>query len=459
MGMTPSNKSSWKELKNAINASISVPTQKSIKESSISPELYQKKLSQMEKLVNMMEEAVVEQQFWKNKILAHREFIRAHQDAVGKAMGSDNTKLKKRLNDLEKKNRRLSEFAVSMGVDPEDSKALKKAKKGGKRSGSVQLQQAIASNEDQEALIRRLRRENEDFKRKIQNQQGDLRKLQNENKRSGSTTPRSASRRGSKLNLDDKQVEEMMSKLKKENYELRNERNELRKERDALSTQLKSTKDKVKKLEALAGDDEDLLKQLYAARKDAKEQRKQKRGLQAEALKLKGISNALQRKLMALAKRVTKFDSEMGQRILDKTTANDMIDELATQLTDMIERYEQSIEENKKLKKKLKDQQTKHEVAMQNMKDKMKERKQVIKDRDARIAELEELLKDKQDELELMDEKLKDAQEYHKDNKKYRRKIADLEDEIAQFEQMRETYQKELSEAKQREKNYKKQIK
>jgi len=234
--MTPSNKSSWKELKSAINASISVPTQKSIKESSISPELYQKKLSQMEKLVNMMEEAVVEQQlpseeqqFWKNKILAHREFIRAHQDAVGKAMGSDNTKLKKRLNDLEKKNRRLSEFAVSMGVDPEDSKALKKAKKGGKRSGSVQLQQAIASNEDQEALIRRLRRENEDFKRKIQNQQGDLRKLQNEKKRSGSTTPRSASRRGSKLNLDDKQVEEMMSKLKKENYELRNERNELTK--------------------------------------------------------------------------------------------------------------------------------------------------------------------------------------------------------------------------------------
>merc|ERR1712154_760029 len=120
-----------------------------------------------------------------------------------------------------------------MGVDPEDSKALKKGKKG-KRSGSVQLQQAIASNEDQEALIRRLRRDNEEFKRKIQSQQGDLRKLQNEKKRSGSTTPRSASRRGSKLNLEDSQIEEMMSKLKKENYELRNERNDIRKERDAL---------------------------------------------------------------------------------------------------------------------------------------------------------------------------------------------------------------------------------
>jgi len=97
-----------------------------------------------------------------------------------------------------------------------------------------------------------------------------------------------------------------------------------------------------------------------------------KRNLQAEALKLKGISNALQRKLMALAKRVTKFDPEMGQRILDKTTANDMIDELATQLTDMIERYEKSQSEVKKLKLNLKEQQTKHEVAIQNQKDKLK---------------------------------------------------------------------------------------
>jgi len=465
--MTPSNKSSWKELKNAINASISVPTAKAIKESALSPESYQKKLSQIEKLVNMMEEALVEQQlpaeeqqYWKNKILAHREFIRAHQDAVGKAMGSDNSKLKKKLHDLEKKNRRLSEFAVSMGLDPEDDKALKKAAKKdkGKRSGSVQLAAAVGADDDKEALIRRLRRDNEEFKRKIQSQQGDLRKLQQEVKRSGSTTPRSASRRG-KLNLDEQQVEEMMSKLKKENYEMRNERNELRKERDALATQLQSAKDKIKKLEEMTGGDEDLLKQLYAARKDAKEQRKKKRDLEAEAIKLKGISNALQRKLMALAKRVSAFDPEMGTRIMEKTTANDMIDELATQLTDMIERYEKAMEEVKRLKKMLKDQQKKYEVDLQNMKDKLKERKQTIKERDARIAELEEQLKDKNDELENMTEKLQEAQEYHQENKKYKRKIKDLQDEIAQFEQMRENYAKELAEAQQREKNFKKQLK
>merc|ERR1712154_599792 len=372
MGMTPSNKSSWKELKSAINASISVPTQKSIKESSISPELYQKKLSQMEKLVNMMEEAVVEQQlpseeqqFWKNKILAHREFIRAHQDAVGKAMGSDNTKLKKKLNDLEKKNRRLSEFAVSMGVDPEDNKALKKAgknKKGTKRSGSVQLNAAIASNEDNEALIRRLRRDNEEVKRKIQSQQGDLRKLQNEKKRSGSTTPRSASRRGSKLNLDESQVEEMLSKLKKENYELRNERNELRKDRDNTATQLAAAKDKIKKLEELAGGDEALLKLLAQARADQRATRKQNKQLRQKELQLMGLTNALRKKLMDLAKKVGKYDPEKGQAILNKKDPKEMINELATQYTEMIDKFERSQEEVKKLKKKLKDEASAHEV-------------------------------------------------------------------------------------------------
>eukprot|EP01083_Nonionella_stella_P159415 519981_1 len=200
----------------------------------------------------------------------------------------------------------------------------------------------------------------------ISTQQGDLRKLQNEKKRSGSTTPRSASRRGSKLNLDESQIEEMMSKLKKENYELRNERNELRKERDALSTQLKSAKDKIGKLSALAGDDEDLLKQLALARADARQQRREKKDLRAEAIKLKGIGKALQRKLIALAKRVNKYDPEMGQRIMEKTTANEMIDELATQLQGMIEKYELALLEVKKLKQKIKDQQKKSEKDISN---------------------------------------------------------------------------------------------
>eukprot|EP01084_Bolivina_argentea_P317671 550818_1 len=152
-------------------------------------------------------------------------------------MGQDNSRLKKKLNDLEKKNRRLSEIAQSIGIDPDSKNSSKLKKKKKNRAGSVQLNAALASNDDNEALIKRLRRDNEAYKRKIQQQQGDLRKFQQESKRRGSTTPRSASRRGT-LNLDEKQTEEMLSKLKKENYELRNERNELRKERDNLNTQL-----------------------------------------------------------------------------------------------------------------------------------------------------------------------------------------------------------------------------
>eukprot|EP01084_Bolivina_argentea_P171096 296433_1 len=122
----------------------------------------------MEKIVNMMEEAVVEQQlpldeqqYWKNKILAHREFIRVHLDAAGKAMGYEAAKLKKKLNALEKKNRKLAEFAVSMGVDPEDEKTLKKTKNSG-----------IDTNEN---VIEKLRTENNVLKiENVQQQQNIL---------------------------------------------------------------------------------------------------------------------------------------------------------------------------------------------------------------------------------------------------------------------------------------------
>eukprot|EP00487_Bulimina_marginata_P003729 TRINITY_DN18998_c0_g1_i1.p1 TRINITY_DN18998_c0_g1~~TRINITY_DN18998_c0_g1_i1.p1 ORF type:complete len:251 (-),score=55.93 TRINITY_DN18998_c0_g1_i1:206-958(-) len=240
----------------------------------------------------------------------------------------------------------------------------------------------------------------------------------------------------------------MMSKLKKENYELRNERNELRKERDALQTQLNAAKEKVKKLEALGGDDEDLLKQLANARRDARQQRSQKRALQAEAIKLTGISNALRRKLTTLAKKVTKYDPEMGQRIMNQKDAKGMIDELATQYTDMISKYEAAQDEIKRLKKQIADLKKRHEEEMKDQKSKLKERKQVVKQREARIAELEDQLKDKKDELELMEESLRDAQEYHEKNKKYRQRNKDLQGEISQFEQMRETYQNQLNEDK-----------
>merc|ERR1719385_596191 len=107
------------------------------------------------------------------------------------------------------------------------------------------------------------------MKRKLHAQQGDLRKLQIEKKRSGSTTPRNSSRRGSGLNMSESEVQEMLTKLKKENYDLRHERTEMRKERDALHGQLEAAKDKIAKLEQMsAGGDEELREQLYLARKE-----------------------------------------------------------------------------------------------------------------------------------------------------------------------------------------------
>jgi len=59
-----------------------------------------------------------------------------------------------------------------------------------------------------------------------------------------------------------------------ENYEMRNE---LRKERDALARQLKTSKDKIKKLDALTGDDDALLKLLSESAKYQAQSKKDRR--------------------------------------------------------------------------------------------------------------------------------------------------------------------------------------
>merc|ERR1711879_935012 len=53
---------------------------------------------------------------------------------------------------------------------------------------------------------------------------------------------------------------------------------------------------------------------------------------------------------------------------------------------------------------------------------------------------------------------MQDSQGQHDKDKKYRRQVGDLKEEIAAFQQERENFQKEISEGKLREKNYKKQL-
>merc|ERR1712130_970222 len=121
-----------------------------------------------------------------------------------------------------------------------------------------------------------------------------------------------------------------------------------------------------------------LLKLLAQARADQRATRKQNKELRQKELQLMGLTNALRKKLMDLAKKVGKYDSEKGERIIKQKDPKGMIDELATQYTQMIDKYERSQEEVKKLKKRLKDESIEHSNAMQNLKDKLKERKQII---------------------------------------------------------------------------------
>lgn len=71
--MQPTNKKDWKELKRAINGSIAMPSYKQILKDDTDPELFRKKLSQVEKLIHLMEQAVVqecedssEERIWRN---------------------------------------------------------------------------------------------------------------------------------------------------------------------------------------------------------------------------------------------------------------------------------------------------------------------------------------------------------------------------------------------------------
>jgi len=64
---------------------------------------YQNKLSEVEKLISIMEDSIIEscdateEIFWRNKINAHKEFLRRYQDIVGRAMGQENMRLKKKI--------------------------------------------------------------------------------------------------------------------------------------------------------------------------------------------------------------------------------------------------------------------------------------------------------------------------------------------------------------------------
>eukprot|EP01084_Bolivina_argentea_P004732 8967_1 len=299
--MTHSNKSSCKQLKSAINSAITVPTPKTLRESNISIELYHKKISQIQKLVYLMEEYVIEQTlasnvrlYWKNQIAAHNEFICVYQSMISKVLIRECDTLKKRV------------------------------------------------NIDTYTLIERLKKDKKKYKKKTIDLEIELKKL------------KEISWDGNH-EMKDVEIDEMIRKLKVENYALRHERNEnneLRKERDVLNMQLNAANNKIRKLELLAGDDTELLKQLAKARAGVHGCRR-KRNLREEKkeMKLMGISKALRRKLIAVTKRVGQYDMGSCKRIREKDTANGMIDELASQIIYFMDISDELGPERKKFKK------------------------------------------------------------------------------------------------------------
>jgi len=297
----------------------------------------------MEKLVNMMEESMVEsdldpseQMYWRNKISGHREFVRRHQDVVGRAMGQENIKLKKKLTNLED------------NIKNDDNNNNKGGRKGSRRGSRRSSKGSVVGQtdaEDQAKMIARLRRENQELKREMKEKAKQVKKLELQNKRRGSQGPsmgsRRGSRRGSALDMDESQLEDMISRLKKENHDMRVERNEVRKERDELRIQLKAAQDKYKTALAAGGTDEDLLKQLALARRNERKQRKEKNKLRDEAIRLKGIDRALQRKLMQLAQKLQESGyKDMSKAIREQENAPAMIDTMADQLFVMMDKNE-----------------------------------------------------------------------------------------------------------------------
>eukprot|EP00490_Sorites_sp_Unknown_P012118 CAMPEP_0114696204 /NCGR_PEP_ID=MMETSP0191-20121206/72277_1 /TAXON_ID=126664 /ORGANISM="Sorites sp." /LENGTH=703 /DNA_ID=CAMNT_0001993519 /DNA_START=998 /DNA_END=3107 /DNA_ORIENTATION=- len=346
--------------------------------------------------------------------------------------------------------------------DQSGNKPRRGSRRGSRRSskGSVVGQ----TDEDQQKMIARLRRENQELKREMKDKAKQIKKMELQNKRRGSTGPgpgsRRGSRRGSALDMDESQLEDMISRLKKENHDMRVERNEFRRERDELRVQLKAAQDKYKNAIAAGGTDEDLLKQLALARRNERQQRKEKNRLRDEAIRLKGIDAALQRKLKQLAQKLQDSGyKDMAVKIRQQENAPAMIDTMADHLFVMMANNDKLSKKLKKLQKEIMDLKKKHEQEISRLKDKIKILEAQLQDRDNEQDILrEENLKLKK-KLEDLKEQHKQDQKLYAENKKLKKKLEDLKDELANASQDQDVIKKELEQQQIRNKNLVRQMK
>ena len=120
----------WKDIKDAVKDSpLSIRNRRQREKEQISASKYRERLNTIEKLINLLEEALIftdsnrirdkksgnnqteggmvenEQLFWRKKILVHREFVRFYQDVILHEIINENNKMKKKMDKLLKLNK------------------------------------------------------------------------------------------------------------------------------------------------------------------------------------------------------------------------------------------------------------------------------------------------------------------------------------------------------------------
>ena len=366
-------------------------------------------------------------------------------------MGEENARLKRRLTEMENEHRRNSANldlggASPRGLSPRHSERRSVSTPRTPKGGNV----------DKDALIARLRRENQELKRKVKAKDKEMGLLKVENlKKDRPTTP---TRRGSS-NVDPEQLEKQIGKLRKELKEARRERDELRQENKEMDSQLTAASDKLALMERQGGTDDALLAQLQRAKKEAKTMRSQRNELRDETVKLKNIDASLRNKMSKLTKKLMDVDDKMAKQVFDASDVDRMLNVLVDQLTDMAGKYETLLREYEKLKKQLDTIQAKHAKEKQKLQAEIDGLREEMKENEEKVGDLQTMVDAKDQIIDGLRQKLRETDAMYEENKKLKRNLADREDELTLLKSHNEQLMAQMAEEQDKTKKFEKQVK
>jgi len=196
-----------------------------------------------------------------------------------------------------------------------------------------------AATEDLQAQVNKLRRENQELKRKSQAKEKEMTQLKTDSRRTSKmdVSPRSPSPNRSSI-AEPEINEQMVQNLRKDVRDLKTERDELREENKTLTVQLDKAKQRIQDL-SKQDYDEQLLSQLQRIKQEAKSAKQERNQLREEAIRLQNIDAKLRSKLQNLTQTLAEIDPRMSRGILDATDANTMLEALADNLEAVTDKY------------------------------------------------------------------------------------------------------------------------